>query len=143
MSLNRRRFLRDVALCGSSALGLGAAQDVRPTGAVTVRVVDEKSGRPLAARVRLIDSQGEVVPLGHPSRLAEGAEEGDVRFQSRRYCYVDGEFAVDRAQLPLRYQLLKGHQYRMAEGKKIGDRLLFHQFVNLPKFSEQSGNITD
>src|SRR5688500_917923 len=118
MALNRRRFLRDVALCGSSALSLGAAQDVRPTGAVTVRVVDEKSGRPLAARVRLIDSQNrEVVPLGHPSRLAEGAEEGDVRFQSRRYCYVDGEFAVDRAQLPLRYQLLKGYQYRMAEGE--------------------------
>lgn len=118
MSLNRRRFLRDVALCGSSALRLGAAQEVRPTGAVTVRVVDEKSKRPLAARVRLVDSQSrEVVPLGHPPRLTEDAQEGDVRFQSRRYCYIDGEFAVDRTQFPLKYQLLKGYQYRMAEGE--------------------------
>ena len=116
MTMNRRRFLRNLG-AGGAALQFSAAQG----GPVTCRVVDEKSGRPLAARVRLVDSQGrEVVPLGHADQLAKDAQEGDVRFQSRRYCYIDGEFAVDRARLPLRYQMLKGYEYRIAEGELTG-----------------------
>lgn len=83
-----------------------------------MRVVDRGSGRPVAARVRLLDSAGrEVVPLGHPESLAENAQEGDVRFYSRRFAYVDGDFAVDPARLPLKYQVIKGHEYAMAEGE--------------------------
>lgn len=83
-----------------------------------MRVVDRRSGLPVAARVRLLDSAGrEVVPLGHPESLAENAQEGDVRFYSRRFAYVEGGFAVDPARLPLKYQVIKGYEYAMAEGE--------------------------
>ena len=66
------------------------------------RVIDRDSGRPVPARVRLMDEHSnEVVPLGHAPALAEDAQEGDVRFQGRRYSYVDGEFRVDPRRLPL------------------------------------------
>ena len=68
--------------------------------------------------MRLLDAQGrEVVPLGHPQRLAADGQEGDVRFQSRRFSYVNGEFRVDPAWLPLKYQVLKGYEYSIAEGE--------------------------
>jgi hypothetical protein len=67
--------------------------------------------------VRLVDEHSnEVVPLGHVPALAEDAQEGDVRFQGRRYSYVDGEFRVDPRRLPLQYQVLKGYEYGIAGG---------------------------
>src|SRR5438045_7207126 len=110
----RRRFL-----------GAAAAVIARPGGAQTgasaqpivCRVIDQESGRPVPARVRLVDEHSnEVVPLGHVPALAEDAQEGDVRFQGRRYCYVDGEFHVDPRRLPLQYQVLKGYEYGIAGG---------------------------
>ncbi len=92
-----------------------AAQDGRP---LTCRVVDARSGSKVPARVRLVDARGsEVVPAGHPTILAQNAQEGDVRFQSRRYAYVDGGFEVPLAALPLKYQVIKGYEYVMAEGE--------------------------
>ncbi len=92
--------------------------------AVTCRVVDGATGRPTAARVRLVDANGkEAVPAGHPEALSDKAQEGDVRFQSRRFAYVNGEFAVDPSRLPLRYQAIKGYEYRMAEGELTPQRL--------------------
>ena len=85
---------------------------------IVCRVIDRDSGRTVPARVRLVDEHShEVVPLGHVSALAEDAQEGDVRFQGRRYSYVDGEFRVDPRRLPLQYQVLKGYEYGIAGGK--------------------------
>jgi len=68
--------------------------------------------------VRLFKADGrEMVPLGHPQQLGERAFEGDVRFQSRRFAYVDGCFQVDPAWLPLKYQVVKGYEFRIAEGE--------------------------
>jgi hypothetical protein len=122
MALNRRTFLRGAAtaaaLYGSTGQSSGAPQGAGGGGPVTCRVVDQTTGQPLAARVRLVDSQGrEVVPLGHAAELTPGAQEGDVGFQSRRYCYIDGSFQVTPSQLPLRYQIVKGHEYQMADGE--------------------------
>jgi hypothetical protein len=113
MPSDRRRFLHQAATAG---LGLRlSAADGQP---VVCRVVDRESRRGVAARVRLLDARGnEVVPLGHSRGLAENAQEGDVRFQSRRYAYVNGEFTVDPAWLPLKYQVLKGYEYQIAEGE--------------------------
>lgn len=99
--------------------GLAASQTVCAAGAgAACRILDGETGRPVAARVRLLDRTGsEVVPLGHPARLAEDAPEGDVRFQSRRFSYVDGGFSVDPANLPLKYQVVKGYEYVIAEGE--------------------------
>jgi hypothetical protein len=125
MPTDRRRFVRDVAATGAGLLVSGAmkpatAQEGR---AITCRVVDERSGRGVPARVRLLDARGEeVVPLDHPQTLAQGAQEGDVRFQSKRYAYVDGSFEVDPALLPLQYRVIKGYEYLIAEGELSADK---------------------
>jgi len=108
MQFNRRQFL-----AGALAAPLAAA--------VPCTITDEKSGRPVSARVRLTDARGnDVVPLGHPSALAPDAQQGDVRFQSKRFAYVDGNFTVDPSSLPLRYQVIKGYEYVIAEGELNG-----------------------
>jgi hypothetical protein len=112
MMPGRRDFLRGLAVTG---VGVHAAAEGRP---VTCCVLDEASGRRVPARVRLFKADGkEMVPLGHPGQLGEQAQEGDVRFQSRRFAYVDGCFQVDPAWLPLKYQVVKGYEFRIAEGE--------------------------
>ena len=60
---------------------------------VQCKIIDQHSGRPVTARVRLTDARGnDIVPLGHPTELAPDAQQGDVRFQSKRFAYVDGNF---------------------------------------------------
>lgn len=106
----RRREL----VCGLAAGRLPSAAG----GPVECRVVDRETSQPLAARIRLVDGAGnEAAPLGHPATLSEEAQEGDVRFQSRRFSYVDGTFTVDPARLPLKYQVVKGYEYAVAEGE--------------------------
>src|SRR4051794_20744817 len=112
---SRRGFLEAVALTNIAARA--HAQTDGSGKAIICRVIDRGSGRPVPARVRLVDEHSnEVVPLGHVPALAEDAQEGDVRFQGRRYCYVDGEFHVDPRRLPLQYQVLKGYEYGIAGG---------------------------
>ncbi len=118
MPAHRRRFLRDLAATGAGLIVSGAPARTEEGHPVRCRVVDADSGRPVPARVRLVDARGnETVPIGHSEQLAKDAQEGDVRFQSRRYCYVDGGFDVNPTSLPLKYQVLKGYEYVMAEGE--------------------------
>ena len=98
--------------------------------AIPCKIVDEKSRRPVSARVRLTDAQGnDVVPAGHPSELAPDAQQGDVRFQSKRFAYVDGTFSLDPKSLPLRYQVIKGYEYLIAEGRISPDNLRGEEIV--------------
>jgi hypothetical protein len=115
LNYSRRGFLAAVAAAKIVAPARGQ------TGAsgqpIVCRVVDQDSGQPVPARVRLVDEHSnEVVPLGHAPALSEDAQEGDVRFQGRRYSYVDGEFRVDPRHLPLQFQVLKGYEYGIAGG---------------------------
>lgn len=111
--VTRRSFLGGAAV--AAQIGRGQTADARP---VVCRLVDSQSGKRLPARIRLVDMLGnEVVPLGHSRDLADGAQEGDVRFQSRRYCYVDGEFSVNPRQFPIQYQVIKGYEYTIACGE--------------------------
>ena len=113
MPLNRRRLLRDATVAGVGSL-LSAA----PPQPVVCRVTDRESGQGVPARIRLLGVGGkEVVPLGHRGALADDAQEGDVLFQSRRFSYVSGEFQIDPAWLPLKYQVLKGYEYGIVEGE--------------------------
>jgi len=112
----RRGFLGAVA--AAQVARPAQAQTAASGQAILCRVIDRDSGRPVPARVRLVDQySNEVVPLGHAPALAEDAQEGDVRFQGRRYSYVDGEFRVDPRRLPLEYQVLKGYEYGIAGGE--------------------------
>jgi hypothetical protein len=114
---NRRRFIRDAvagACLAADKFGLAAADGK----ALRCKIIDEHSGSSASARIRLTDARGhDVVPLGHPSELAPEAQQGDVRFQSKRFAYVDGEFSVDPNLLPLHYQVIKGYEYVIAEGR--------------------------
>jgi hypothetical protein len=72
----------------------------------------------------LTDARGnDVVPAGHPSELAPDAQQGDVRFQSKRFAYIDGNFSLDPKSLPLRYQVIKGYEFVIAEGSISPDNL--------------------
>src|SRR5689334_14534237 len=117
MEQNRRRFLtRAIGGVVASSFG-GSGQGSPGERPVACRIRETESGRPLTARVRLTDSRGnDIVPLGHPTELAPDAQQGDVRFQSKRFAYVEGDFSVNPELLPLRYQVIKGHQYTIAEG---------------------------
>jgi hypothetical protein len=102
--LTRRSFLSGVV----TATRIGRGQNVNSARPALCRVVDSQSGKSVPARIRLVDAAGnELVPLGHSRDLADGAQEGDVRFQSRRYCYVDGEFQVEPRRFPIQYQVIK------------------------------------
>jgi hypothetical protein len=120
MPLDRRQFLHQVGATGVGlylSSGLPATSCSAEPKAITCRVADSALGRELTARVRLVDAQGrEMVPLGHPEILADGAQEGDVRFQSKRFCYVDGQFQINSSAFPLKYQAIKGYEYRIAQG---------------------------
>src|SRR5207248_787130 len=121
LSYSRRGFLGAVAAANiahparAQTTASGQPASGQP---IVCRVIDRDSGRPVPARVRLVDEHSnEVVPLGHVPALAEDAQEGDVRFQGRRYSYVDGGFRVDPRRLPLQYQVLKGYEYGIAGGE--------------------------
>ena len=124
MATNRRSFVQALAGAGAAMLMPTSDAAVREGRPVVFRVIDEKSGCPIPARVRLTDGKGnEVVPIGHPQTMPENAQEGDVRFQSRRFAYVDGTCEIDPGRLPLKYQVIKGYEYVFAEGELSTDRL--------------------
>ncbi len=110
---------------------------------VVCRVVDASSEQPVPARLRLLDTSGrEVLPIGHPAELAEDAQEGDVRFQSRRYAYVKGEFTLKASDLPVRYQVLKGFEHQIAEGEIAGPATIpMRRWSNLTQSGWYSGDI--
>jgi hypothetical protein len=118
MSQTRRRFLTDAVAGAYLSVAPGLGQTAPTANAVQCQIVEERSRQPLTARVRLTDVHGkDIVPLGHPSELAPDAQQGDVRFQSKRFAYVDGNFSIDPNSLPLRYQVIKGYEFVIAEGE--------------------------
>lgn len=120
MERNRRRFLRDAGAWVLGAHGLGRAA---PDGDVLAcRIIEEGSGHAVPARLRLTDARGnDIVPAGHPSELAPDSQQGDVLFQSRRFAYVNGNFSLDPRSLPLRYQVIRGYEFVIAEGRISAD----------------------
>jgi len=141
MPSSRRRFLEDlaygVALAPAAARPAAAQSDGKP---LVCRVVDAASGRATAARIRLVDAGGEeVVPIGHPETLSEKAQEGDVRIQRRRFAYVNGSFEVDPRRLPLRYQVIKGYEYTIAEGDLTAEQLRGGATIPLSRWSRLAG----
>ena len=123
MTLGRRSFLGRIAgaSAGVCALGAGVTAPSRTrqkSGTIVCRFVDASTGVPVPVRARFVDlNGGNVIPQGHPDRLTDDAPEGDVRFQSRRFAYSEGEFTFEARSLPIRYQALKGYEYVIAEGE--------------------------
>jgi hypothetical protein len=121
MPLHRRKLLRDAGLTGAGlCFSRSLESDGRSAGTsdetVTCLILDKATGKPVPARVRLINGRGEeLVPIGHTQALSPDAHEGDVRFQSRRFAYVNGRFDLPLSALPVRYQILKGYEYGILE----------------------------
>jgi hypothetical protein len=145
MPSNRRSFFQQIAVAGLGCELAGAAQP-RP---IPCRIVDARTGRAIAARLRLIDSNGrECVPAGHPETISEYGQEGDVRFQSRRYSYVDGGCLLPAKSLPLRFEVVKGYEYAIARGEIRPDNLAdgtavipLQRWSSLPDAGWYSGDI--
>jgi hypothetical protein len=53
---------------------------------ITIRIVDDRTGHPLAASVVLTDAQGKAIEI-------DGSHD-HVRYLQKRWCYVDGQAAV-------------------------------------------------
>lgn len=154
MPKNRREFLGDVVtsgagLCAGTLVNSRCSPYSQQAGTVTCRIVDAESRESVPSRIRLVDPRMiETVPQGHPTELSEEAVEGDVGFQSHRYCYVDGEFVLDRTQLPLKYRIIRGFEHVIAEGE-LTERSAEGGLITIPmkrwsKLSEQgwySGDI--
>ena len=154
MSSSRRHFLQKAGMSGAGlwlSTSLNANEDFGSAQEQTVacRVADARTRLDLATRIRLIDAQGrEIVPLGHPQTLSEEAQEGDARFQRRRFAYIDGRFRVPSVALPLRYQVIKGFEYTIAEGEinavDVKDGLvtiLLERWSSLTRQGWRSGDI--
>src|SRR5438105_5273901 len=115
---NRRHFLQGFSTSVWLSAGRGVGFAAPDGKAIVFRITDGHSGQHVAARLRLTDVHGnDVVPLGHPTELAPDAQQGDVRFQSKRFAYVDGNFSIDPNSLPLQYQVIKGYEFAIAEGR--------------------------
>ena len=115
---NRRHFLQGLSAGVWLSAGRGVGFAAPDGKAIACRITYGHSRRPVSARLRLTDARGnDVVPLGHPTELAPDAQQGDVRFQSKRFAYVDGNFSVDPNSLPLHYQVIKGYEFGIAEGR--------------------------
>jgi hypothetical protein len=139
----RRRDL--LGITAAAAVECAAAQE-RP---LECRIVDGETKQPTPARVRLLSRDGtEVAPEGHSGQLSEKAQEGDVRFQSRRFSYVNGSFRLDPRHLPLKYQVIKGYEYVIAEGEITAGAALsgavtipLSRWSSIPKQGWYSGDI--
>jgi len=115
---SRRRFLFHT---GSGMwLVSDSVQAQTPAAAgssVRLRLINADTGRAGVARMRFVDSNGrEIVPVGRASALGQDAVEGDVQFQSKRFCYINGEAELPASMLPVRYQLIKGFDFEIQEG---------------------------
>src|SRR5258706_8277988 len=134
---DRRRFLRDAGAAVWLSAGDRLARAAPDGSAISCKIVDEQSGQPISARLRLTDAAGnDVLPAGHPSELAPDAQQGDVRFQSKRFAYVDGTFDLDPRALPLRSQVIKGDEFVIAEGRISPEELHGGAItIPLPKWS--------
>lgn len=75
---------RVLSACAMFALLTYASEE--ETGWFVGKIVDKDTGQPLAASIVVTDAKGEVVEI-------EG-EHDHVRYLQRRWCYVDGRFAV-------------------------------------------------
>ncbi len=118
--MRRRDFVRNVF---AASIGGSVARSRTPER-ISLRFVDSGTGQLLPVRTRLLDSQGrEVVPVGHAEKLSVEAQEGDVRFQSRRFVYCCGELEIASDRLPLRYQAIRGYEYVIAEGEIRADAI--------------------
>ncbi len=132
MAQNRRQFLTGTVAGAYLSAARGLAPAAPAGGALQCKISDGRSGSPTQARVRLTDTRGnDIVPLGHPTELAPDAQQGDVRFQSKRFAYVDGNFSIDPRSLPLRYQVIKGYEFVIAEGE-ISPGALKDGVVHIP-----------
>jgi hypothetical protein len=77
------------------------------------RVVDDASGEPLAARVAVTNTDGKFVEV-------EGRHE-HVLYLGKRWCYVDGSFALTIPEGPVQVEIRRGFETRPLSAKVAGN----------------------
>ena len=86
-----------------------------------VHLRDATSGRPLAARVRVVDSSDSYwPPQGHQKRISTGWREdvgGDVVVEDKTYDYVPADFILPLRDGDYRLEVLRGLEYEPYQSK--------------------------
>jgi hypothetical protein len=93
-----------LALAGvGPALGLGARPQSTGTR-LEARIVDDATGEPLAARVALTNPDGKALEIDGPHE--------HVQYLGKRWCYVDGSFALMVPESGARMEIRRGLETR-------------------------------
>lgn len=130
-----------LALVGAASFLVGRSFALGAAGSFSGRIVDDATGTPLAARVAVTDVNGKPVEL-------VGKHE-HVQHVGKRWCYVDGEFAValpaGGATIEIRRGLetrpLVEHLSGGASDKPVEKTFRLHRWSNLRAKGYVSGDL--
>lgn len=99
LNMNRTGFRRLASVSFFAALVLLSYRSLG-VGRFEGRIIDDKTGKPLAATVVLTDGNGKPVEID--------GKHGHVEYLGKRRCYVDGRFAVTASPGRLRVEIRHG-----------------------------------
>jgi len=130
-----------LALVGWEAESGLWAQGPKAGTRLEARVVDDTSGEPLAARVAVTNSDGKLVEI-------EGRHE-HVQYLGKRWCYVDGSFALTIPQGGVQLEIRRGFETRplsatiagSASGKSVQRTLRLRRWIDMRRPGYASGDI--
>lgn len=121
------------------------------TTPVTIDLRDAQTGKPVFARVHIVDEQGEYwPPRGHQKNIRIGWREdvgGDVRVDGKTYAYVENGFVVDLPMGKYRIDAEKGMEYKpesssfqVLSGENESVTLFFKRWSNMERQGWYSGD---
>lgn len=117
------------------------AQAPRASTRLEARIVDDAAGEPLAARVAVTNSEGKFLEI-------EGRHE-HVQYLGKRWCYVDGSFALTIPQGPVQLEIRRGFETRPlsatvagnASGKGLQRTFRLRRWIDMRRQGYASGDI--
>ncbi len=116
-------------------------QAPRAGARLEARIVDDASGEPLAARVAVTNSDGKFLEI-------EGRHE-HVQYLGKRWCYVDGSFALTLPQAGVQLEIRRGFETRPlsatiagnASGKSLQRAFRLRRWIDMCRQGYASSDI--
>ncbi|MCL5280429.1 MAG: CehA/McbA family metallohydrolase [Planctomycetes bacterium] len=117
------------------------AQGPKAGTRLEARIVDDASGEPLAARVAVTNPDGKFVEI---DRRHE-----HVQYLGKRWCYVDGSFALTIPEGGVQLEILRGFETRPlsatvagnASGKSLQKTFRLRRWIDMRRQGYSSGDI--
>ena len=126
------RLAAAVSFGGLLLFAQRSVEEFTPPGShrITVSLIDQDTGEPLAARVSFTDAAGKYYPpLGHPWSIPNRASGGDLALPNgENYAYVEGELEVELPDGNITVKAVHGLEYdvyeRTIETSSVGEDTL-------------------